>query len=76
MRIVPAKPIKPGASFTFSVDWNFNISNAKLMSMRMGYEFFKEDKNHLYDILTRYLSPMACPTATPRRMKFWLRRRG
>jgi hypothetical protein len=50
MRIVPPQPLKPGASFTFSVDWNFNISNAKLMSMRMGYEFFKEDKNHLYAI--------------------------
>ncbi len=50
MRIVPPKPLKPGEAFTFSVDWNFNISNAKLMSMRMGYEFFEQDKNHLYAI--------------------------
>ena len=50
MRIVPPKPLKPGQSFSFSVDWSFNISNAKLMSMRMGYEFFEKDKNHLYAI--------------------------
>ena len=48
MRIIPPKPLKPGQQITFSVDWNFNIVDAAKMRARMGYEYFKEDKNHLY----------------------------
>ena len=48
MRIIPPKPLKPGQKITFSVDWNFNIVDATKMRARMGYEYFKEDKNHLY----------------------------
>jgi len=48
MRIIPPKPLKPGGKITFSVDWNFNIIDATKIRSRMGYEYFKEDKNHLY----------------------------
>ena len=48
MRIIPPKPLKPGDKITFSVDWNFNIIDATKIRSRMGYEYFKEDKNHLY----------------------------
>ena len=48
MRIIPPKPLKPGGKITFSVNWNFNIIDATKIRSRMGYEFFKEDKNHLY----------------------------
>ena len=48
MRIIPPKPLKPGQKITFSVDWNFNIVDATKMRARMGYEYFKDDKNHLY----------------------------
>jgi hypothetical protein len=48
MRIIPPKPLKPGQKITFSVDWNFNIVDATKMRARMGYEYFKEDKNRLY----------------------------
>ena len=48
MRIIPPSPLKPGQKITFSVDWNFNIVDATKMRARMGYEYFKEDKNHLY----------------------------
>ena len=48
MRIIPPKPLKPGQQITFSIDWNFNIVDATKMRARMGYEYFKEDKNHLY----------------------------
>lgn len=48
MRIIPPQPLKPGGKFSFSVDWSFNIIDATKIRSRMGYEFFKEDKNHLY----------------------------
>ena len=48
MRLIPASPLKPGQKITFSVDWNFKIVDATKMRARMGYEYFKEDKNHLY----------------------------
>ena len=48
MRIIPPKPLKPAGKITFSVDWNFNIIDATKIRSRMGYEYFKEDKNHLY----------------------------
>ena len=48
MRIIPPQPLRPGGKITFSVDWSFNIIDATKIRSRMGYEFFKEDKNHLY----------------------------
>ena len=50
MRVIPAQPLKPGQSITFSVEWNYNINDATKMRARTGYEYFKEDKNHLYAI--------------------------
>ena len=48
MRIIPPQPLKPGGKIMFSVDWSFNIIDATKIRSRMGYEFFEEDKNHLY----------------------------
>lgn len=50
MRVIPLTPLKPGKSITFSVEWNYNINDTAKISGRTGYEYFKEDKNHLYAI--------------------------
>jgi hypothetical protein len=50
MRVIPPTPLKPGKSITFSVEWNYNINDTAKISGRTGYEYFKEDKNHLYAI--------------------------
>ena len=50
MRVIPPSPLKPGKSITFSVEWNYNINDTAKISGRTGYEYFKEDKNHLYAI--------------------------
>ncbi|MDG2221325.1 MAG: M1 family metallopeptidase [Rubripirellula sp.] len=50
MRIDLEKPLKPGQSFEFHVDFSFNIVNAKLMSARGGFEFFEKDKNYIYEM--------------------------
>ncbi|MDC0050448.1 M1 family metallopeptidase, partial [Verrucomicrobia bacterium] len=50
MRVIPPTPLKPGKSITFSVEWDYNINDTAKISGRTGYEYFKEDKNHLYAI--------------------------
>ncbi len=49
MRIDLPQPLKAGGSFTFSVDWAFNIHDRIYFSgARSGYEFFPGDGNYLY----------------------------
>jgi hypothetical protein len=50
MRIDLKKPLATGESTTFSVDWSFNIVNAKKLRARSGYEHFPEDKNYIYEM--------------------------
>ena len=50
MRIDLAQPLKAGESITFSVDWWYNIINAKVLGGRGGYEYFEKDKNYIYEI--------------------------
>ncbi len=50
MRIDLPQSLKPGAKFVFSIDWNYNIGNGKLLGGRDGFEHFKEDKNDIFEI--------------------------
>lgn len=50
MRVDLPGPLAPGAKITFSVSWSYNISDARLLAMRTGYEFFEQDGNYLYEI--------------------------
>lgn len=50
MRVDLPAPLAPGASVAFSVDWNYNINDQKLIGGRTGYEFFKDDGNYIYEI--------------------------
>jgi hypothetical protein len=50
MRIDLKQPLAPGGSTQFSVDWSFNIVNAKKTGARSGYEYFPKDKNYLYEM--------------------------
>lgn len=50
MRIDLPVPLKSGASFTFSIDWNFNITDAIATRARSGYEYFPKDGNYLYEL--------------------------
>ncbi|RZA32315.1 MAG: aminopeptidase, partial [Lysobacteraceae bacterium] len=49
MRIDLAQPLKPGARVSFSLDWNYNINEQKVLGGRSGYEKF-DDKNDLFEI--------------------------
>ena len=50
MRIDLPRPLPPGQSTVFSVDWNYNINDARRIGGRTGYEYFPQDKNYIYEI--------------------------
>lgn len=58
MRIDLPKPLEPGATFTFNVSWHYAINDGVLISERTGYEYFKKDKNYIYEIANCY--PRMC----------------
>jgi Peptidase family M1 domain len=50
MRVDLPQPLRPGGVFSFQVDWNFFIVDAKATFARSGYEFFPKDNNYIYEI--------------------------
>ncbi len=50
MRIDLPSALSKGMSFTFSVEWKFNIIDLKSIGGRSGYERFPKDGNVLYEI--------------------------
>src|SRR6185295_7406562 len=48
LRLELPAPLKPGQRFVFKLDWNYKISDRRVMGGRGGYEFFPEDGNHLF----------------------------
>ena len=50
MRIDPPQPLPPGGTMSFSVDWEYDIPQARVLLSRGGYEFFDADENYLYTI--------------------------
>ncbi|MEW6373386.1 MAG: M1 family metallopeptidase [Pseudomonadota bacterium] len=50
MRIDLPQPMKPGARFSFAMEWRFNIPEMNVLGRRMGFERFKEDGNDIFEI--------------------------
>ncbi|MEX2597603.1 MAG: M1 family metallopeptidase [Salibacteraceae bacterium] len=50
MRIDLPKTLNKGESFSFKIDWWYNINNRSEIGGRSGYEYFEEDENYLYTI--------------------------
>src|SRR5215212_8923287 len=50
MRVDLPRPLPPGQSTVFSVDWSYNINDARRINGRTGYEYFPQDKNYIYEI--------------------------
>lgn len=48
MRIDLGQAVKPGGTFVFKIKWWYNINDRIRVGGRSGYEYFEEDKNHLY----------------------------
>ena len=50
MRIDLPVKLKSGGSYSFKIDWYYNINNRLEIGGRSGYEFFEEENNGLYTI--------------------------
>lgn len=57
MRLDLPAPLKPGETFTFSLDFSYLINDARLEG-RSGYEYFAADRNCVYEIAQFY--PRLC----------------
>src|SRR4051794_29655606 len=58
MRIDLPTPLKPGQKFTFTLDWNYNISDRMVQGGRGGYEYFPDTKDYLFTMTQWY--PRLC----------------
>ena len=58
MRVDLPLPIPSGGSYSFKVEWNYNINNRLKEGGRSGYEYFPADSNYLYAIAQFY--PRMC----------------
>lgn len=58
MRIDLPRTLNPGAKVKFNVKWQYKIGNRMEIGGRGGYEFFKEDGNHLFTMTQWY--PRMC----------------
>jgi hypothetical protein len=50
MRVDLPQPLKTGQTFTFKVDWIYNINDMMKIGGRSGMEYFPEDGNYIYFI--------------------------
>lgn len=50
MRIDLPRPLRSGNSFSFKIDWWYNINDRMKIGGRSGYEYFEADDNYLYTI--------------------------
>jgi hypothetical protein len=50
MRVDLPEPLHPNQSFQFSIDWNYQINNSAIASLRTGAEHFEKDDNFIYEV--------------------------
>jgi hypothetical protein len=50
MRVDLPEPLKPGAQYTFNVEWSYKIGDRMIDGQRSGLEYFPEDGNYVYTI--------------------------
>ncbi|UII27999.1 M1 family metallopeptidase [Fulvivirga maritima] len=48
MKVNLPEPLKSGDSYTFKIDWSYNIYDRMIIGGRGGYEYFPEDDNYAY----------------------------
>ncbi|GAA0891704.1 M1 family metallopeptidase [Fulvivirga kasyanovii] len=50
MRVDLPQPLKSGESYTFGIEWSYNINDRMELGGRSGLEYFPKDDNYLYTI--------------------------
>ncbi len=54
MRIDLPEPLEPGDSYSFRIEWWYNINDRMEIGGRSGYEYFEKNDNYLYTIAQFY----------------------
>ena len=54
MRVNLPVPLLPGGVLTFNVAWTVRLANGKAITVRVGYEYFKENDNYIYGVAQFY----------------------
>ena len=72
MRIDLSEPLASGDSYTFSIDWWYNVNNHVTDRARSGYEHFPEDGNNVY-VIAQFFPRMAVYNDVEgwQNMQFW-----
>jgi hypothetical protein len=50
MRVEMPKTLASKGSYSFAIEWSYNINDQLKLGGRSGYEYFANDKNYLYEI--------------------------
>ncbi len=58
MRVDLPTPVTSGSSVRFNISWHYHINDGTLLPVRTGYEYFKKDKNYIFEIANWY--PRMC----------------
>ena len=58
MRIDLPNPLISGSTLRFNITWHYQINDGTLLPVRTGYEYFKKDKNYIFEIANWY--PRMC----------------
>ncbi len=64
MRVDLAEPLPSDGVIDLKIEWHFNIVDAKRTRSRGGYEYFKDDKNYIYEIAQWFPRMVAFTDAT------------
>ena len=54
MRVDLPKPLNTGESYTFSIDWWYNMYDRMMVDGRGGYEYFPKDGNYAFTLAQWY----------------------
>jgi hypothetical protein len=54
LRVNLPQPLKSGGSFSFKVEWFYNVNDRMELGGRSGYEYFPEEDNYIYTIAQFY----------------------
>ncbi len=54
MKVNLPEPLKNGESYTFGIDWEYNINDRMEDGGRSGFEYFPKDGNYVYTIAQFY----------------------
>lgn len=54
MRVDLPKPVRTGESYTFTIDWWYNMYDRMLLGGRGGYEYFPKDDNYDFTLAQWY----------------------